>query len=273
MFLKGKTLDEYKGFSYRLVQAAINKDIIETRDLADALYSNTECSNIISIRKKQKTKSEDPLKNIMKNIQIHLNTEDVYEVNSRYIYAYSIVLGCSFDYLYGKTEIKSADLKIRAICDKTGLTEDAVINLVETHQNEIESGGFSCIEWWSELLHGMPFHDIPFQWWKYANRIVEINDIDKKIEACERASKEVPMEDRILKYLWDGDNQKTLRLVRKDKEDSILGAQYKLFSRVERYLEKYAEEWAEMQHPDFDEMYYHSEINKRNIMNAALKQQ
>ena len=36
----------------------------------------------ITIRKTQKKNPDDPLKNIMKNIQIHLNTEDAYEVNS-----------------------------------------------------------------------------------------------------------------------------------------------------------------------------------------------
>ena len=54
MFLKGKPLDEYKGFSYRLVKIAIEKGIEDTRELADALYENAECKKTITIRKTQK---------------------------------------------------------------------------------------------------------------------------------------------------------------------------------------------------------------------------
>ena len=97
MFLKGKPLDEYKGFSYRRVKVAIEKGIEDTRELADALYENEECKKAITIRKTQKKNPDDPLKNIMKNIQIHLNTEDAYEVNSRYMYAYSTIFDCSYD--------------------------------------------------------------------------------------------------------------------------------------------------------------------------------
>lgn len=60
--LKGKPLDEYKGFSYRLVKVAIEKGIEDTRELADALYENAECKNAITIRKTQKKNPDDPLK-------------------------------------------------------------------------------------------------------------------------------------------------------------------------------------------------------------------
>lgn len=52
--VKGKPLDEYKGFSYRLVKVAIEKGIEDTRELADALYENAECKKAITIRKTQK---------------------------------------------------------------------------------------------------------------------------------------------------------------------------------------------------------------------------
>ena len=273
MFLKGKPLDEYKGFSYRLVKIAIEKGIEDTRDLADALYENAECKKAITIRKTQKTKPDDPLKNIMKNIQIHLNTEDAYDVNCRYMYAYSIIFDCSYDYLYGKSEIMTADLDVRDICNKTGFSEKAVANIVERHKDEIDSDGFSFIEWWSELLYDFPFTAIPMSWMGYASRLVELHDIDKKIEACEKAAKDAPLDDPIMKYLMDDDNQKTLRYIRRDKEDSILGAHHKMLSVVEDLLNQYAEQWAKEQHPEHSELYYHGEINKRKIIDAALKTQ
>ena len=273
MFLKGKPLDEYKGFSYRLVKVAIEKGIEDTRELADALYENEECKKAITIRKTQKKNPDDPLKNIMKNIQIHLNTEDAYEVNSRYMYAYSTIFDCSYDYLYGRSEIMTADLDVRDICNKTGLSEKAVVNLVERHQDEIESSGFSVIEWWSELLYDIPFTAIPMAFMAYASRLVELHDIDKKIDACEKAVKDVSVDDPIIKYLMGGDNQKTLKHIRRDKEDSILGAHHKMVSCVADLLNQYAEQWAEKQHPEYSELYYHGEINKRKIINEALKTQ
>lgn len=209
----------------------------------------------------------------MKNIQIHLNTEDAYEVNSRYMYAYSTIFDCSYDYLYGRSEIMTADLDVRDICNKTGLSEKAVVNLVERHQDEIESSGFSVIEWWSELLYDIPFTAIPMAFMAYASRLVELHDIDKKIEACEKAVKDVSMDVTIMKCLMDDDNQKTLKHIRRDKEDSILGAHHKMVSCVADLLNQYAEQWAEKQHPEYSELYYHGEINKRKIINEALKTQ
>ena len=151
------------------------------------------------------------------------------------------------------------------------MSEKAVANLVEIYQDEIKSDGFSFIKWWSELLYDVPFWAIPMAWLDYANRLVELHDLDKKIEACEKATKDMPMNDSIIKYLMEDDNSKTLKSIRIDKVDSIFGAQHKMVSRVEDLLNQYAEEWAEKQHPEYGEIYYHSEINTRKIIDAALK--
>ena len=71
------------------------------------------------------------------------------------------------------------------------------------------------------------------------------SSIDKKIEACEKAV----------------------------KEDSILGAYHKMVSCVADLLNQYAEQWVKKQHPEYSELYYHGEINKRKIINEALKTQ
>ena len=69
MFLKGKPLDEYKGFSYRLVKVAIEKGIEDTRELADALYENAECKKAITIRKTQKKKKKTTNKKLKNNMK------------------------------------------------------------------------------------------------------------------------------------------------------------------------------------------------------------
>ena len=57
---------------------------------------------------------------MFRNVQKHLNEKDPYKVPSTYIYAYSVVLDCSIDYLYGRTDVMSVDMDVKEICKKTG---------------------------------------------------------------------------------------------------------------------------------------------------------
>lgn len=52
--LKGKSLSEYEGFAYRLVMAANNKQIDDTKELAEKLYNDETCRGIIKMRKKKR---------------------------------------------------------------------------------------------------------------------------------------------------------------------------------------------------------------------------
>lgn len=269
--------EAYNMFGKRLLAVANARGKGDTGALANAILENKNCREIVKIRERKEYKSPfDEVAAIKRNIQNHL-TQDKYneawKVPSQYLYAYSIILDCSLDYLYGKTEIMSSDLGIRDICNKTGLSESAIVNLIDRHKDEIESDGFSFIEWWSELLYDLPFTAIPLAWLSYADRLVELRDIDKKIEACEKAAKDEPVNDSITELLMDDDNQKSLKIIKRDKEDSILGAHYKMVSIVEDLFNQYAEEWAKNQHPEHDELYYRNEINKRKTLNAALETQ
>lgn len=40
---------------------------------------------------------------------------------------------------------------------------------------------------------------------------------------------------------------------------------------IEKVMDEYANEWALKQHPQYDEMYYRSEVNKIKILNGQLK--
>ncbi len=270
MFLKGKTEEEYSGFGKRLFMAATAKGFSETRDLAEAL--DAKCHDIVQIReKKRNAKPVDPLSKIIRNIQLHLNTEDAYEIPSQYLYSYSLLLDCSLDYLYGRSKIMSSDLTVADMCEKTGLSEAAIINLVENVKNCSDPDSFSFSAWWSELLSNSNFMSIPSVWYDYASRIVQLYDIDKKISAKQRAVKSEELSDFIMKLIYEDEDQKTLKLIRREKEDSTLGAYNKMMMHVDNILNKYADEWALKQHPQYDEMYYRSEINKLQILNGQLK--
>ena len=71
MFLKGKPIEEYEGFSRRLVDVAQKAGLDDTRKLAEEMYDNEDCRKAIIIRKTKEKSYGDQINNIMKNIQNH----------------------------------------------------------------------------------------------------------------------------------------------------------------------------------------------------------
>lgn len=269
--------DKLSKFGRRLLEVANKRGCGNTGAMAHAIFYNTECRRIVKIREHKDYKNPFEEKEaIRRNIQNHLTSpkyDNVWKVPSQYMYAYSVILDCSIDYLYGKTDIMSSDLGVVDICQKTGLSEDAVNCLVANKIEMNDEGAFSYTTWWSELLNDDSFFYIPMSWLDYARRIVEINDLNRRIEAVERASAETVNEglDIVTRLLLNDDNQKTLKNIRKDKEDTMLGAHHKMMFCIEHFLNQYADEWAAQQHPNFGEMYYKSEINKRKVLKEYEK--
>ena len=176
---------------------------------------NKRCREIVKIRKhKEHTNPYEEVEAIRRNIQNHLTQDKYYEawkVPSQYMYAYSIILDCSLDYLYGTSEIMSSDLEVADICQKTGLSEDAVNCLVENMPEDDadpdEENVFSYTSWWSNLLCGDSYYAIPISWFSYASRIVEMNDITKQIRGSDRAEKEVEISDVYTSLLFNEDGK------------------------------------------------------------------
>lgn len=270
MFCKGKLPEEYEGFSRRLYEVATMRDIKDINDLAEKLDKNSECKSLLNIRQRNREVPTNPLNAIVRNIQKHLNTSDPSKVHSSYMLAYSIVLDCSLDYLYGRSDIMSCDMEVADICSKTGLSEQAVLRLVERHDFDKDDECYHFSEWWSKFISSS-FETFPMAWLAFSNQILEKNDLDKRISAIEKADADYQFEDSINQFLISEENQKTLRNLSRNKVDSIYGSFHKMMTIFEKELSEYAEAWADQQHPDYDLMYYHSEINKRKIIDSALK--
>lgn len=196
----------YKGFGKRLMDVAKMRGLGDTGAIAKAIYSDKRCKDLFKVRKhKEYENPYDEIETIRRNIQNHLSEKyvDACKVDSRHMYVYSIILDCSLDYLYGKSTIMSADLEVGDICNKTGLTEEAVIKLVDSKEkNEFiddrlvgsvqellnsvaKMKGENCVddlftiyrttysEWWSELMSGDSFKTLPNTWSKYADLVLE----------------------------------------------------------------------------------------------------
>jgi hypothetical protein len=74
---------------------------------------------------------------IEKTIQRHLGFENPDKeslpetLHAPHIKAYCDFFNCSADYLLGKTDVRSSDIEIRQICDRLGLTEEAVNAIIK----------------------------------------------------------------------------------------------------------------------------------------------
>lgn len=68
------------------------------------------------------------------------------------IVALADYFGVSTDYLLGRTECKSPDIDVQAICEKTGLSEKAVSTLIELNTNDVI---YYDLEEWEEVPEAM----------------------------------------------------------------------------------------------------------------------
>ena len=85
-----------------------------------------------------------------RQVQKHFQPEADNNIPSNYLIAYSNLFGCSIDYLVGKTEVQSVDLEVRDISLKTGLTEQAILNLINSKETYCILDNFSPNKWWSQ---------------------------------------------------------------------------------------------------------------------------
>ncbi len=158
-------------------------------------------------------------------------------------------------------------MDVRVICLKTGLSENAVNNLIEHYESD--PSVFSFSSWWSGLLEDEAFFNIPMDWNKYSTRVLEYQDLQKKIAAINKALAKVDL-DPTLRLLQEM-RPDTLERLKSTKEDECFGAFGKMIRNIQNYFDGRTAVWLREQHTDFGEIYYHSEINKMKILEAELK--
>jgi len=115
-----------------------------------------------------KTRGEDVFKNkenaigsIEKKIRNHLHSEDASCLQGEFVNAYCKFFNCSADYLFGYTEIKSSDIDIREICEKTGLSQKAVERLIKCNSNEATA---HYNQGWNRILESSLYSGIIENW-------------------------------------------------------------------------------------------------------------
>lgn len=110
----------------------------------------------------EERKRDNAILSIEKKIVRHIRTGLISDDSGEYLPGYCKLLDCASDYLLGLTRIKSSDIEVRRICEKTGLREPVVRGFIE--HNIPDSEDEAVAGWWSfilstELLTSIP-HDL-----------------------------------------------------------------------------------------------------------------
>ncbi len=105
------------------------------------------------------------INSIEKKILTHVNKGVITDKQGDYLIAYSKFFECSTDFLLGLTNVKSTDIGIRSICEKTGLSEKVVMRLIRENKGE----GRNYISLWSKMLESYVFYAIAKDWITVAN--------------------------------------------------------------------------------------------------------
>ena len=154
--------EDLSKFGNRLLNMMIGTKFDTAPKLATELYRR----HLVSVKQKSTTVFAGPedvekyaIGSIKKKIEAHINADTPDKLQGEFVRAYCELFQCSADYLFCRTDIKSPDMTVRAICEKTGLSEDAVHVLIS---NSLDDAPFG--DWRSFLLEPGPFLSIDHDW-------------------------------------------------------------------------------------------------------------
>ena len=270
MALKKISIEDLPAFGGRLMELARKENIGTPALLAAALYEKYRALIEPAQRKNKNGKivkdQAHDLAAITRMVQNHFGAEEAYEVQSKYLYAYSMLFGCSMDYLYGRTEVKSCNLELREICKKLHISEQMVNNFMNDDDTNPEA--FSNAAWWSRLLSGNGFEEIPMAWLQYSMELEIRSDLRKKIEAIRCAEKSAS--DDTYRTMMEVKRLALEKMVPWEETRSN-GAFLFLSKLLTEYIENSAELWVKSRHCDLKDNYYDNELRKIEILNSALK--
>lgn len=214
--LENTSLNDLPAFGRRLMELSREKGIGSPTLLATKLYDDY-CDLVEPAKRKNKygkivkDRTHD-ISAITRMVQTHFNEENAYNVQSKYLFAYSKLFNCSLDYLYGTVSVKSTDPDVRTICRKLGLSEKVVHKLMRKPEIYLEGSLYAHFDYdflykdldpeakllansfWNELLESDMFIKLPEKWAYMACALQLHNAIKESLDSID--SKSVSMPDR-----------------------------------------------------------------------------
>ena len=191
MAIRTEDHSDMRKFCNRLWAMMEKKNYKSPRELATVLFD----LRLVEVNSKpgKYTRQEDIRKNaigsVEKKIVRHLRLDTAKDVQGEFILAYCKHLECSPDFLYGYTEISSADVEVRRICEKTGLSEKAVTRLIDDLQYDLKRYTHNC---WSTLIESELYTGLALDYGALLEQYEDALHFSACAKAIEDAIKKVP---------------------------------------------------------------------------------
>ena len=210
------------------------------------------------------------ISSIEKKIERHINSGIITDKSGEYILAYVRFFNCSADYLLGLTPIMSSDMQIRRICERTGLSEKSVINLIENAPAKGDKDVFSYTQWWSDLLSSDLFERLPRIWMILSANYHELYLLEAKIQAIGDAMKKMPDLDPVYKGQVTA-KEFTLRHWSPKIRGALEGSRHELLNELNSFLEEKAMNTAKHGSVSMYEQTYNEELKEWKAIREQLK--
>lgn len=178
-----KNHEDISAFGKKILALMAEKKCDSPKILASKLYS----AGLVTVKSKGKDiykRKDNAIGSIEKKIRVHIHSDNPSCLQGEFVLAYCKFFECSADYLFGLTEIKSSNINIRKICEKTGLSEEAVLNLCGQSNDNMREYKVGI---WSMILASPLYCKIPEEWLEAQNQafIVAQNDVQLKMSTLE----------------------------------------------------------------------------------------
>lgn len=200
MAFKTDKHDDMRKFSDRLMSEMRKSGFDTAPTLAAVLFEK----GLVKVKQDDKRyqyddergteRRKNAIGSITHKINEHLKADDPSKVQGEMLCAYCDFFGCSSDYLLGRTSVRTPNADTRAICEKTGLTEEAVANLLSMEKVDlteyltvvqkyvdldtlaeqkgvVDEYGYLAAEcavntFWSRLLESSMYTEVPRNWFR-----------------------------------------------------------------------------------------------------------
>ena len=238
--------DDLSKFKNRLWHLMEEKKYKAARDLATSLYDEglAEVNSKGDLYNSEEEKRKNAIGSIEKKINKHLSSDDTKNVQGEFINAYCRHFGCSADYLFGFSKIKTNNPKVKKICDLTGLSEGAVDRLMKECQ---EQDGVSYIhECWSSLIESDLFMSIPFDWGRAYYEACECLKCNAAIKAIEEVLKDE--DESSFAYNMVAIKEKPIKKASDGHYAAYYGMLYKLAQGISQRLDELSEKKTQAEH-------------------------
>ena len=256
MAFKSMNHDDEKVFYNRLWKLMEEHKLSTARELAQALFAE----GIVPVDSTSDDESSI-LGSMTRRIQEHLNLENADKLQGRYVKAYCKFFGCSADYLFGLSSIRSGNPNVIKFCEATGLSEKSVKRLIEDIPEDIKE---DLVGFWSHVLESNLFYGIPLEFHQMCYELGQYRVAQDQIKAINMSAKKMDNSDTFVET-WRAMMESNYLKEAQPHE----GAYYMHLNEISVNMIEYLEKWADEYVPKHKReilQYFYDDLNKRHQM-------